>query len=116
MRTEMTLPVQDLHSCELHHAALRGGELPVTFSLREFKAIIFLLREIDHRMVLHIEGTGKPVIFTSETRSDVPCPPPHPTPSLDHTCTLHGPLHPPALLERDGARVPSHTLDNRVDE
>ena len=29
------------------------------------------LRDLDHRMIIHIERPGMPVIFTSETRSDV---------------------------------------------
>ncbi|KAL1527842.1 hypothetical protein AB1Y20_009222 [Prymnesium parvum] len=72
LRTEMTLPASDLDHYELSIPLLRGGELPVSFSLKEFRAMLQLLRDIDHRLVIHVEGTGKPLIFTSEPRQDFP--------------------------------------------
>jgi len=70
LRTEMRLGTSDLHRFEL--GKMRAGGVPVTFSMKEFKAILQLIKDLEHRAVISIEGVGKPLIFSSESRAEVP--------------------------------------------
>ena len=70
VRTEMRLQACDLHEYVLGPSAPPAG-VSVAFSQREFKALLSLLREVDHVLTCHIEGGGRPIIFGSSVRGEV---------------------------------------------
>ena len=70
LRTEMRVNAADLY--RYHLGQTRAEGLCVSFSLREFRAILQLMKEIEHRCAIFLEGPGQPVIFNSEPRTDLP--------------------------------------------
>mmetsp|Transcript_39755 Transcript_39755/g.84719 ORF Transcript_39755/g.84719 Transcript_39755/m.84719 type:complete len:503 (-) Transcript_39755:240-1748(-) len=70
LRTEMRLLAADLHDYKLGPEKPQG--LHVTFSLREFKAILQLVKDLEHRCIIFIEDVGQPLILSSEPREDLP--------------------------------------------
>ncbi|KOO25228.1 cell cycle checkpoint control protein rad9a [Chrysochromulina tobinii] len=66
-RTEMRLKPAELRLYELGPLP-PGGAVAIAFSLREFKAVLTLIKELDHLIVAHIEAPGRPVIFNARPK------------------------------------------------
>ena len=69
LRTEMRLKPSDLHEYALGVPRPPSG-VCVSFSQREFKAVLTLVKELDHRIACHIEGGGRPIIFSSRDKGE----------------------------------------------
>lgn len=71
----MSIAAAKLHSYDVGTGAhLPRDGVAVTFSLREFKALLNLAKELEHRIRLRIEAAGQPILLSSEAR-DAQLPP-----------------------------------------
>ena len=64
VRTEMRLAAEHLIEYSLGLPRPQGG-VCVAFSQKEFKAVLTLVRDLEHSLACHIEGAGRPIIFGS---------------------------------------------------
>jgi hypothetical protein len=69
VRTEMRLNAVDLHEFSLGPTTSPNG-IAVAFSQREFKAVLTLVRDLEHLICCHVEAAGRPIIFSSCAKGD----------------------------------------------
>eukprot|EP00967_Tisochrysis_lutea_P082954 scaffold115029_cov31-Tisochrysis_lutea.AAC.4 len=66
----MSIAAANLHAYEPGPpSTLPRGGVAVTFSLREFKALLNLSKDLEHRIRLQIEAAGQPILVTSEAQN-----------------------------------------------
>ena len=65
VRTEMQVQAEDLQRYEV---GAGSGGVTVSFSQREFKAVLSLLKELEMLVSIWIEAAARPIIFAAEQR------------------------------------------------
>ena len=75
-RTEIKLHADELVSYHVDPRFAAAG-ISISFLQKEFRALLQLVHEIEHRIDMYIEAGGKPIIFGSAPRRDARASPLH---------------------------------------